>query len=488
MDLEGKTIYGVLWSIGQELSSKFISFFVTILLARILSPAEFGLIAMLYVFIAIGNSLLDAGLTSSLIRSQEVTQKDCSTVFYFNLLGSVLLYLVLYLTAPLISSFYHQPVLTDVVRLYGIALIINAFFGIQQTLLVKEMRFKTMTMIQIPSVVGGGVLGVVLAKLGYGVWSLVWMSLFNASISTVLHWFYSSWRPVLLFDYQSFKAHFNYGYKLTVSGLIDKLYQNIYAILIGKFYAPAQLGFYSRADSISQLPIGIISSAMNKVTFPMFVKISDDPGQLLNVYKKVMLQVLFWMAPTLVALCVIAEPLFRFVLTEKWLPAVPYFQILCLAGVMYPIHAFNLNILKVKGHTNLFLKLEVIKKVLCVVGILCVFPLGIYGLLYFQLFFGFFAFYINSLYSARLINYPFLKQVEDILPTLFISAFVGFVCFILDKLLLKFDFEDLFRILILGISYFVFYFGVCILFKLSAIIDFKQLIQKRLSPNPVPKI
>ncbi|WP_316839651.1 lipopolysaccharide biosynthesis protein [Pedobacter gandavensis] len=481
MDLEGKTIYGVLWSIGQELSSKFISFFITILLARILSPAEFGLIAMLYVFIAVGNSLLDSGLTSSLIRTPEVSQKDCSTVFYFNLMGSVAVYLLLYLTAPLIASFYHQPILSNVVRVYGLALIINAFFGIQQTLLVKEMKFKTMTMIQIPSVLGGGILGVVLAKLGYGVWSLVWMSLFNSLISTVLHWYCSSWRPILLFDKTSFKSHFNYGYKLTLSGLIDKLYQNIYAILIGRFYAPAQLGFYSRADSISQLPIGIISSAINKVTFPMFVKIADDAEQLLNVYKKIMLQVLFWMAPTLVALAVIAEPLFRLVLTEKWLPAVPYFQILCIAGVMYPIHAYNLNILKVKGQTNLFLKLEIIKKVLCVIGIVCVFPFGIYGLLYFQLFFSFFAFYINSIYSARFINYPFLKQVEDILPTLLISGFIGLAVFFLDQFLVSIGFDDLFRILLLGLSYFICYFAVCFLFKLSAIVDFKQLIQKRLS-------
>ncbi|MCX2449932.1 lipopolysaccharide biosynthesis protein [Pedobacter sp. PLR] len=482
MDLQGKTIYGVLWAVGQELSSKFIGFFITIILARILSPAEFGLIAMLYVFIAVGNSLLDSGLTSSLIRTAEVTQNDCSTVFYFNLLGSAVVYLILFFTAPLISMFYHQPVLTNVVRVYGIALIINAFFGIQQTLLVKEMKFKTMTMIQIPSVLGGGILGIVLAKLGYGVWSLVWMSLINSLISTMLHWYFSNWRPILLFDSKSFKNHFSYGYKLTLSSLLDKLYQNIYAILIGKFYVPAQLGFYSRADSISQLPIGIISSAINKVTFPMFVKIADDAEQLLNVYKKIMLQVLFWMAPSLIALCVIAEPLFRLVLTDKWLPAVPYFQILCVAGVMYPIHAYNLNILKVKGQTSLFLRLEIIKKVLCVIGIFCVFPLGIYGLLYFQLIFSFFAFYINSSYSARFINYPFKKQVEDILPTLFISGFIGIGCFFLDKVLLRFDFGDLLRIMVLGLSYFISYFAVCYLFKLSAIIDFKQLVLKRLAP------
>jgi O-antigen/teichoic acid export membrane protein len=480
MDLEGKTVYGVFWSISQELSSKFISFFITIILARILSPAEFGLIAMLSIFIAVGNSLLDGGLTSSLIRTTEITQKDCSTVFYFNLIGSIVIYSILFLSAPLISNFYNQPVLTNVVRIYGLAVIINAFFGIQQTLLVKEMKFKTMTMIQIPSVIGGGILGVVLATLGYGVWSLVWMSLLNSFISTVLHWGCSAWRPILLFDSNSFKYHFNYGYKLTLSGLIDRLYQNIYTIIIGKFYMPAQLGFYSRADSISQLPIGIISSAINKVTFPMFVNISHDSEQLLNVYKKVMLQVLFWMAPSLMALCVIAEPLFRLMLTDKWLPAVPYFQILCISGITYPINAYNLNILKVKGHSNLFLRLEIIKKVLCVIGIICVFPFGIYGLLYFQLVFSFLGFYINSIYTIRFINYPFIKQIEDILPILFVSGLIGISCYFLDKLLVASNFNDAFRIIIVGLTYFVSYFSLSFLFKLSAIIDFKHLILKRL--------
>lgn len=480
MGLQNNTVYGVLWSIGQELGSKLISFIITIVLARILSPAEFGLIAMLSIFIAIGNSLLDGGLTSSLIRTAVVNQKDCSTVFYFNLLGSIFIYLLLFSAAPLISNFYHQPILTSVVRVYGITLIINAFFGIQQTLLVKEMRFKAMTIIQIPAVVGGGLLGIILAKLGFGVWSLVWMSLLNAFISTLLHWWFSAWRPVIVFDFRSFKKHFNYGYKLTLSGLLDKLYQNIYTIIIGNFYAPAQLGFYARADSTSQLPINIISSAINKVTFPLFVKIADDDEQLVKIYRRVMLQVLFWMTPALVWLCVVAEPLFRLILTEKWLPAVPYFQILCVSGIMYPLSAYNLNILKVKGKSNLFLKLEIIKKIISVIGIVCVFPFGIYGLLYLQLFFSFFSFYINSIYSTRFINYPIGEQVKDVLPTLFVAIIIGLASYFLDnELYLYHHFNDLFRIVTSGLLYFISYFALSFFIKLSAIIDFKQLILRR---------
>lgn len=480
MSLRKKTVHGVFWSISQELGSKFIGFLITILLARILSPSEFGLIAMLSIFIAVGNSLLDSGLTSSLIRTPEVTQKDCSTVFYFSLIGSLVIYIILFLTAPLISKFYNQPILTNVVRVYGISLIINAFFAIQQTLLIKEMKFKTMTMIQIPSVIGGGIIGVVLAKIGFGVWSLVWMSLINSIISTGLHWWYSTWRPIILFDVKSFKSHFNYGYKITLSGLINKLYQNIYVILIGKFYSPAQLGFYSRAESISQIPIGIITTAINKVTFPLFVNIAEDEEQLVSVYKKVMLQVLFWMAPSLVALSVIAEPLFSLVLTDKWLPSVPYFQIFCFAGIMYPMNAYNLIILKVKGQSHLFLRLEIIKNVLCLIGIYLVFPFGIYGLLYFQLFFSFFSFYINTIFSVKYIKYSFFRQVTDIIPTLFISFFIGICCYFLDKYFVNtFHFNDISRIIVIGFIYFLSYFSLCFLMKLPAIIDFKQLILKK---------
>lgn len=212
----------------------------------------------------------------------------------------------------------------------------------------------------------------------------------------------------------------------------------------------------------------------------MFVEIAHDKEQLVNVYKKVMLQVLFWMAPALVLLSVIAEPLFRLVLTDKWLPAVPYFRILCIAGIMYPVHAYNLNILKVKGQTDLFLKLEIIKKILCVAGIICVFPLGIYGLLYFQLFFSFFSFYINSIYSLRFMNYPFLKQIEDIIPTLLVSGLLGISCYFFDGFLVDtFGLNDLFRIIVTGFIYFAGYFVMSYLLKLSAIVDFKQIIYKK---------
>lgn len=480
MSLRRKTLAGLIWTFSQQFGVQFISFFITIILARILAPSEFGLIAMLSVFISIGNSLMESGLTSSLIRATDADQKDYSTIFFFNLIGSIVIYGIVYFLAPLVSLFYHQEILTNILRVYALSFILNAFFEVQNARLTKDMNFRLQMLIQVPAVLFGGILGIALASLGFGVWSLVWMNLFQSFLITAQHWIFSGWRPDFVFDKVSFKKHFHFGYKMTLSGVLETIYKNIYVLIIGKNYSAAQLGYYSRADSISQLPIGNISAALNKVTYPMFSSISDDNTKLKNVYKKLMQQVIFWNAPALIFLCVIAEPLFRFLITEKWLPSVPYFQILCIAGIMYPLHSYNLNILKVKGRSDLILKLELIKKTISIIGILCIIPFGIYGLLYFQVLFNFIGYYINSIYSGKLINYPIKEQIEDLYPTIGLSACIGILCYFFDSFLARsFNIPDLVRIMIAGIVYLFTYLGCSNLIQLTAINDFKQLILRR---------
>ncbi len=480
MSLRAKTLNGLGWTFFQQFGVQIGSFFITIILARILAPAEFGLIAMLSVFIAIGGLLVDSGLSSSLIRTRLATQKDYSTVFFFNLGGSVVFYLLIYFASPYIAQFYNQEVLTKIIRVYAIVFILNAFYEIQNARLVKVMNFRVQTFIQIPAVLISGLIAIVLALKGFGVWSLVWMNILQSFIITALHWFKSKWRPALVFDKLSFKKHFFFGYKMTLSGLLDIIYKNIYILIIGKNYSATQLGYYSRADSLSQLPSGNITVAINKVTYPMFASISNDDNKLKTVYKKLMQQVIFWNAAIMILSVVIAEPLIRFLLTEKWLPAVPYFQILCLSGVFYPLHVYNLNILKVKGRSDLFLKLEFVKKVLCVAGILVVIPFGIYGLLYFQLFFSVLACYINSIYSKKLINYSVREQLTDVLPTLFLASFTGLLCFFLDAFLTTtFRLSDLARLLNNTIFFFTAYLGLSYLMQFNAVYDFKHLILKR---------
>lgn len=480
MSLKQKTLSGLIWTFSQQFGVQFINFIVSIVLARLLMPSDFGLIGMLAVFISIGTTLMDSGLTSSLIRTTEPDQKDYSTVFFINLIGSIVVCLILFFCAPLIASFYDQEILTSLIRVYTLSFIINAFAGVQKAKLTKEMNFKMQMTIQIPSIICGGLLGVVMAYMGYGVWSLVWMNICQSFIASAQLWVRSGWAPSFVFDMERLKYHFNFGYKLTLSGLLNSIFNNAYKLVIGKYFSAAQLGYYTRADSLKQLPVQNISTALNKVTYPLFSSIQDDEVKLKSAYRRLMQQIIFWLAPAMIVLAVVAEPLFRFLLGEKWLPAVPFFQILCVVGIMYPLSSYNLNILKVKGRSDLFLKLEVIKKVFITIGIIVSVPFGIYGLLYFQLVFSIAAFFINSWYSGRMINYTVSEQLKDIVPEMMLAILVGAVGWGLDTYLFAYALPyDVVRVILVGIICFVLYLGVSYMSKMPAILDFRQLVFKK---------
>ncbi|HET7119391.1 MAG TPA: lipopolysaccharide biosynthesis protein, partial [Hanamia sp.] len=276
MSLRKTAISGMIWAFAQQFGTQAIGFFVSIIMARLLLPKEFGLIGMISVFIGIGNSLITSGLTQSLIRTSNANQEDYSTIFYFNLLGSIIIYLVLFFFAPLIAAFFSQPVLINIIRLYCLSFIITAFSEVQLTKLTKEMNFKLQMTITIPSLICSALLGIFLAFKGYGVWSLVWMSLFQSFLSTVQLWFQTGWSPSLVFNIEKFRYHFKFGYKITLSGLLNTIFNNIYQIIIGKFFVAADVGFYTRANSLKQLPVTNISSALNKVTYPLFASIQND--------------------------------------------------------------------------------------------------------------------------------------------------------------------------------------------------------------------
>lgn len=426
-------------------------------MTRLLLPEEFGLIGMISVFIAIGTSLMNSGLTQSLIRTENPDQEDYSTVFFFNLAGSIVVYFILFLTAPLIASFFSQPILVDIVRVYCFSFIITAFSAVQLTRLTKAMDFKTQMTVAIPSLIGSGILGIFLAYQGFGVWSLVWMSLFQAFLNTVQLWWRTGWRPSFIFSKEKFKFHFRFGYKLTLSGLLDTIFINIYQIIIGKYFLASQVGFYTRANSLKQLPVSNISGALSKVTYPLFASIQNDNIRLKRVYKQIMQMVVFVIAPVLIIMGVLAEPLFRFLFTEKWLPAVPYFQILCLAGILYPVNSYNLNVLKVKGRSDLFLRLEVIKKILIVVIISFTIQFGIEGLIWGQLFTSIIVLFINTYYTGKFIQYNIVQQAKDILPIILLAAVAGACVYGLDYIMRSNNYIDFVRLSIggtLGIAIF----------------------------------
>lgn len=431
--LRNRAISGVFWTLSQQVSVKLIGFIVQIILARLLLPKAFGFIAMLEIFITVGNSLMDCGISSSLVRTKDADQKDYSTVFFINLFNSLIIYAIIFFCAPLIATFYDMPLLSLLVRVYALSFIINALVGVHNARLTKFMSFKLQTFIQLPSVIIGGITGIVLAYSGYGVWSLVWMNLVQSFIFMVQHWVRTDWRPQFIIDIPRLKYHLNFGYKLTFIGLLNAIYDNIYSILIGKFFSATQLGFYNRARAFQYLPSKNLGMALQKVMYPTFSSIQNDNVKLKSLYKKVMQQALFWMAPLMITLCVIAKPLFSFVLTDKWLPAVPYFQILTVGGILFPLNQYNVNILWVKGNSGLMLKLGICKKAIFTIGIITTIPFGIIPMVIWQSVFSILSLFINGHYSGRYIQYPVKEQLKDMLPILLLSLFVGGIIWLINR-------------------------------------------------------
>lgn len=477
MSLKKQALSGMVWSAVQTFGNQIIGFGVSVILARLLLPAEFGLIGMIGIFMGISGALIGSGLGASLIRTDKPTQADYSTVFVFNMVGSIILYAIMFFAAPFIADFFEQPLLTSITRWYCLIFVINAFSAIQITHLHKNLDFKTETKASLTSTLASAVVGVSLAYNGFGVMSLVWMAIAGALVNNLMLWGQSGWKPSLLFDQQKFRYHFGFGSRMMVSGILDIIFTNAYILIIGKFYSPTQLGYYNRADSLKQFPVSTFSNILNKVTYPLFAEIKNDDVRLKSVYKQIMKMVIFIIAPILMLMGVLAEPLFRFLLTEKWLPAVPYFQILCVSGLLYPLHSYNLNILSVKGRSDLFLRLEILKKVLLTIILAASFSFGIYGLLWGQVLFSFAAFFINTHYSGKFLNYSSWEQLRDILPPIILSISMGVVVYLIDTGVSVLP--DLLRLLVAGSGGMIFFLTFARLFKFDSGKTVAELIQRR---------
>lgn len=476
--LRKTALSGMVWTFIQQASSQGIAFIVSIILARLLLPSEFGLIALLSVFIAVGTTLINSGLSLSLIRTKEVDDDDYSTVFYFNLIISVVIYLIIFLTAPYIAHFYNQPQLTSITRVYTITFVINALAVVQNTRLTKEMDFKKQTIISIPSLIISGCVGIFLALNNFGVWSLVWSTLVKDCANVIQLWWWSPWKPLLRFKVEKIKQHFIFGYKMTIANVVDTIFQDIYTIVIGNFFDPTQVGFYNRANTLRMLPIRNFGSVLNKVTFPLFSQIQHDDERLKNAYKKIMQMSVFIVAPVLFIMAILAEPLFRFLLTEKWLPAVPYFQLLCIAGVFYPINAYNLNILTVKGRSDLFLKLSIVKKILILLVVIIGMNWGIYGILFGQLFMSIIGIFFNGYFTGKLINYTVFEQIKDISLLLVVCFIPAVLTFYFDKVFLI-NYHDIIRLVVGATSGFICFLFLAILFKLNSYFELKSILLKK---------
>lgn len=431
--LRHKTISGIFWSLLQNIGSRGISFIVTIVLARILTPEIFGLVGMLAILIQLSQSLIIAGLNQALIQKKDTDEEDYSSVFWLNLVASLAIYGILYLSAPFIADFYRQPALVRLTRILSLVFVINAFSYVQETKLRKEMHFRTLTIIHIPSIIIAGAVSIVLAAMGAGVWSLVAMELVSRFAYAVQIWIHAKWMPLFVFNRAKIRRLFAFGGKIMLSEILSSVYQNIYPVIIGRFFPLSSVGYYQTANKVVKTPSTTLSNALNSVTFPAFASIQDDDKKLKEGYRRVIKQLLFWICPAFVLAAVLAIPLFELVFGGKWLPAVPYFRILCVAGVLYPLSAYNMNIINVKGRSDIFLRLELIKKAFVTVGLIIAIPYGIWALLGFQAVSSLFSYFLNSYYSGRFIQYPASEQIKDIFPTLLLSAGIGIVAFLINQ-------------------------------------------------------
>ena len=419
--LKNKTVKGVGWSFIDNLSSSGITFLVGLILARLLTPSEYGIMAILTIFIAVSNSIVDSGFSNALIRKTDARRVDYNTVFLFNLLISGLLYVVLFLAAPAISRFFKEPVLVEVMRVIGWVLVINALAIIPRTLFVKEVNFKTQTKVSLIASISSGVIGIGMALAGLGVWSLVGQQLSRQLLNTLFLWIYCTWRPAWEFSMQSFKELFGFGSKLLLSGLLDTVFKEIYSLVIGRCYTSAQLGQYTRASQFNQIFSSNLTSVIQRVSYPVLSSIQNEPERLREAYRKVIKSTMLISFACMLGLAAVARPLILILIGEKWLPAVGFLQIICFSGMLYPLHAINLNILQVKGRSDLFLRLEIIKKIIAVGPLVLGVLFSIEYMLWGSVCTSLIAYFLNSYYSADLINYPTKEQIKDILPTFLVS-------------------------------------------------------------------
>lgn len=467
----------MVWTYSQQFGTQIFSFVVSIILARLLLPEEFGLIGMLAIFMGVGTALFEGGMTSSLIRIKEVNDDDFSTVFIFNLIVSVLVYALLFIAAPYIADFYHQSTLKLITRLYGLTFIFSAFGAVQNTILTRNLNFKKQTLIALPALLISSIVGVILAFQNYGVYSLVFSALVNAFLTSLFLTVSSEWKMKLDFDKAKFNLHFNYGYKMTLSSILDTVFINIYQIIIGRYYSANLVGLYSRSNQLLMLPVGNVSGALNKVIFPLFSKVQDDIPRFRSLYKRIMLLVLFIVTPIVVLMGVLAQPLIVFLFTDKWIEAVPIFQIICFTGVLYPIHMYNLVVLQVMGRSDLFLKLEIIKKVVLAVIIFISFFYGFYALLWGQLIASVIALFINTHYAGKMLSYTMWQQMNDLLPIFLSALIIGIACYGIDNMLSNYD--DIVRLIITGCFGITLYLLTAFIFKFQSIQDIKNLILKK---------
>lgn len=418
-NLKHKAASGMVWTSIQKFAGMGISFVSGIILARLLTPDDFGCIGMLSIFMVIAGSFVDGGFASALIQKKRPTQEDYSTIFYFNLGMSLLMYVILFFSAPAISRFYKMPLLCSVLRVQGLVLIINAFSLIQSNQLKKQFRFKKLAIVNLITSIIALAVTIFLAYKGFGVWALVTMNLLSAFIPAMIFWLTNKWHPLWVFSKASFKELFNFGFFMFLTHIINNLCNNVQGLLIGRFYNPATMGYYSKAKSTEELASTSISNVMGQVTYPLYAEYQHDIPMLINVIKRITSSISYFTFPMMLLLILLAKPIFVLLYSDRWLDSVPYFQILCLAGIAICLQGVNYQAIAAVGKSKVMFSWTVIKRAIglaLIVGGLGAF--GIKGLLVGMVMQSWLIYLINAYQVHKYIGYKLFTQLLDLLPIL----------------------------------------------------------------------
>lgn len=476
-NLKQKTISAMIWSTFGKFGTLGISFVSNIVLARLLMPEDFGCIGMLQIFIAISDILIIGGFGAALVQKKNPTHIDYTSVFYWNLISSVLMWILIYLCAPYIAAFYSMPILSEVLRIQSISLIINSFAIVQSNKLVKQLRFRELSIRNVFASLVGTIVAITMAFLGHGVWSLVYSTIISSITSVLLLWNMSKWRPTLEFSIKSLKELFAFGGLMALSSFIDTIYTNIQGLIIGKWYSAVDMGYYSQAKRLEHVPTSSLSQIVSQVSFPVFSSFQDDKIALLNGVRKCVKSVTFINFPLSVLMILIARPLILLLYGERWEPSIFYFQILCVGAMMYTINTMNNSVMKALGKSRIFFYVRVAERIIGIFLIIIGANYGIKGLLYAVAINSYINYFIISYVNKILLNYGMIKQFKDIGKILSIAILSGLVTYALGQFL---DVHYIIELSLQLMLYVTLYIGISHVLKVEAYSIYKNIITERI--------
>lgn len=476
-NLQKKTFFGVLWSLLEKFSIQAFGFAQGIILARHLHPSDYGMVGMLAVFLGISATFADAGFCSALVRKKNRTAIDYSTVYTTNVTISFICFIILFLISPAVADFYDTPLLKDILRVNAVYLFINSFLAVQKARLSIQLKFKEQSKVFICSEITSGIVAILMALWGYGVWSLVIPCYFGFIVKAGMFWHVQHWFPHFGFSKQSFKEFWGFGSKLLATNLINSVYGNIYPVIIGKAFSATDLGYYSKAGGYAKLTPNTLTGVLSKVSFPVLSEIQDDNKRLAEVYRRMLRVTAYVVFPFVIGLAALASPFITVLITNKWAPSIIYLQILCFSTMWGPIHSLNLNLLQVKGRSDLFLRLEVIKKILGLVVIAVTLPFGLIYMCVGSVISSILCLFINTYYTGKFIHVSFIRQMKDISPTLFYSLSMGLLVFVTTS----FISTPILKLTIGGVVGVFYYLVISVITKSSDLAYLRLLIHENLS-------